>query len=411
MGLFAHSRLVGALGVALIAGVAHGQSPAGGVTLDAAIQMALHENVDVLVSRSLVDSANAERSIARAFPNPVLAGTPNSPYQYSATIPLDITPQRLYRTRVASRGAEAVGFDRQDAERQVTVSVAHAFFDALLSQERLRLAVDHRDAIAEILCADSARFAAGDVPSLALARSEVELVRADADLERARGDVRAQHLALENVIGMVHADTSFSALGSLDYQPSRLTTDSVVPIALAHRPDVLAATERVSQSDAAQHSSAALLFPTPALSYVRQRTGPFDNGHYYSFGLQFELPSLNLYRGERERSAAGVNTARLNERRASAQAERDVVSALADYTAQKRLVERYRAGLMAKVDSGVAAMQYAYSRGAVSLLEVLDAVRAQQDVRTEYLTALHDYWVSVYALNAAAASGVVEIAR
>ncbi len=384
--------------------------PAAGITLSEAIRRALRDNPDVLLSRTTVDSAAAERRIAGALPNPVLAGLPNSPYQYAATIALDVTPQRYYRTRTASLGAAAVSFDQKDVDRQVTLNVAHSFFDALLAQEKLKLAVENRDAIAQILRADSARFEAGDVPALSLARSEVELVRADADLERQRGEVRADRLGLETAIGAVHTDTSFSALGSLDYKPSNVNGDSALAIARAHRPDLLAARERVTQSQSAQHAAASLLFPTPQFSYVRQTAGPFDTGHFYSYGLSFELPSLNVYRGERERAAAGATAAAVNARRSDAQVERDVVSAYAEYTAQRELVERYRAGLLGKVDAGVAAIQYAYSRGAASLLEVLDAVRAQRDVRTEYLTALHDYWVSVYALNAAAASDVVTIA-
>jgi outer membrane protein, heavy metal efflux system len=398
------------------AGVARAQTdggprpPTAGITLSAAIQRALRENPDVLVSRAVVDSAFAERHIAGALPNPVLAGTPNSPYQYSATIALDVTPQRYYRKQTASLGASAVTLDQREVEREVTVNVAHSFFDALLGEEKLQLAAKNRDAIAQILRADSARFEAGDVPALSLSRSEVELVRAEADLERQRGEVRAQRLALQTAIGSMRTDTAFTAIGTLDYRASQVNADSVLAMARAHRPDLLAARERVTQSQSARHAASALLWPTPALSYVVQTGGPFETGKYYSFGLSFELPSLNTYRGERERASAGETAATVNQRRADAQVERDVVSALAEYDAQRKLVERYRSGLLTKVDAGVAAVQYAYARGAASLLEVLDAVRAQQDVRTEYLTALHDYWVSVYALDAAAGSDVVAVA-
>ena len=61
--------------------------------------------------------------------------------------------------------------------------------------------------------------------------------------------------------------------------------------------------------------------------------------------------------------------------------------------------------MIAKVEQNVEATRYAYSRGATSLLEVLDALRAQQDVMTDYYTALHDYWVSVAAVDAAQGIG------
>ncbi|NUP71535.1 MAG: hypothetical protein HOQ16_09995, partial [Gemmatimonadaceae bacterium] len=54
-----------------------------------------------------------------------------------------------------------------------------------------------------------------------------------------------------------------------------------------------------------------------------------------------------------------------------------------------------------KVAQNVEATRYAYSRGATSLLELLDALRAQQDVTTDYYTALHDLRVAASALEAA----------
>jgi outer membrane protein TolC len=57
--------------------------------------------------------------------------------------------------------------------------------------------------------------------------------------------------------------------------------------------------------------------------------------------------------------------------------------------------------VLARVEQNVAATRYAYDHGATSLLDLLDALRAAQDVSTEYYTALHDYWIAVYAVEAA----------
>lgn len=385
------------------------QSPARGVTLADAIHTALRENPDVVVAGATRDSARAESRIARALPNPVLAGNPNTPYQYSASIPLDVTPQRFFRTRTASLGEAAAADDRADVERQTVLNVARAFYDALLAQDKQVLAEARRATLAQVLRADSLRLQAGDVPERNVARSEVELIRADADVERAASATRAAHLALQAVIGASSADTAFAAVGSLEYKRLEAPEATLLATALSHRADVRAANERVDQSTSARKAASALLFPTPELAYVRQYTGPFDNGHYYSFGLGFELPSLNLYRGQRERAAAGSVAANANARRLTAQVERDVIAANADFRAQRALVERYRAGVLSTADNEVSAMRYAYERGAASLLEVLDAVQLQQEARTEYLTALHDYWISIHTLNAAIGTDVFGI--
>ena len=61
---------------------------------------------------------------------------------------------------------------------------------------------------------------------------------------------------------------------------------------------------------------------------------------------------------------------------------------------QGALIERYEAGLLQKVQANVEATRYAYSKGATSLLDLMDAIRTQQEVASEYQKALHDHMVS-----------------
>ena len=159
-------------------------------TLPQAVNAALRNNPDALIALATLDSARSERRIAGAVPNPTLMGLPNSPYQYAVSLPLDITPARFYRTRAATIGVTASQWDERDVSRQVRMSVARAFYDVLLAQERRTLARAHATTVMQLLAADSARFRAGDVPARNLVRSEVELARADADL--ARRDVEVQ---------------------------------------------------------------------------------------------------------------------------------------------------------------------------------------------------------------------------
>lgn len=71
------------------------------------------------------------------------------------------------------------------------------------------------------------------------------------------------------------------------------------------------------------------------------------------------------------------------------------------YRTQRRLVQRFESGLLTRTDADVEATRYAYTHGAASLLDVLDAVREPQDLRSDYFNALHDYWVSTFTLAAA----------
>jgi len=404
-----HQFIVAAAFAAVFSGTAksqvEGPRPAPGLTLRGAVDSALKNNLDLRTARSTGDSARSETRIARALPNPIVATVPNTPFQYSATLPLDIGPQRTFRVQVSDLGARAAQSDIRESARQVVLAVRRAFMDVLLADARREIVAGRRDVMRQLVVADSARVRAGDLPEGALIRSQIELIRAEADVERTGIDAQSTRLVLQGLMGVAVPDTALRVEGDLQYHDIDFDPDARARTALADRPDVMASRDRESQSVAAQEFAHSLVLPVPQLSYVRQFDGPFESGHYYAFGIGFELPILNQYGGQRERADAAHEAASYARRRAESQAVREIQTAIVEFRAQRTLVHRYESGVIAKMEQNVDAARYAYSRGATSLLEVLDALRTQQDMLTDYRTALHDYWVAVYTVEAA--TGVV----
>ena len=142
--------------------------------------------------------------------------------------------------------------------------------------------------------------------------------------------------------------------------------------------------------------------PTPDVSFVRQFDVPFANGHYYSFGISLELPLLNSFAGQRQRAAAALSAADAEQQRMTAIVRRDVASAYATVQAQERVLQQFSAPMLETVAQNIDAARYAYERGATSLLDVLDAVRALQDFRALRMSAIHDYRLARFTLDAAA---------
>jgi outer membrane protein TolC len=368
------------------------------IGMDEAVAIAMRENPDMVLARLRMDSAHGERRIARALPALSVGAVPQVPYQYTVSAPLDVGPQRIYRTRAAGAGARAAGQDALDARRQVVFAVRSAFEDVLLSEAQREVARERQDIVRQLLAADSARLRGGDVPARDVVRTEVELARADADLARADALVHEARLALELLLGVDRPDTAFAVRGDLAYRPVPIPTDSLTGLAEQHRPDLRAARERTEQSRALFGLAGAELFPTPTLSLVYQRGTPFDNGSNYALGIGLSLPLLYWNGGERERGRAGMEAAGAVERRTRAAAANDVQTALDAWRAARGLAERYEGGLLARSQAALETSRYAYRAGAASLLELLDAIRVYADVRTDYSTAVHDYWVSVFAL-------------
>jgi cobalt-zinc-cadmium efflux system outer membrane protein len=376
-------------------------------TLRDVLDVALRRNPDIVAARVRVDSAHGEQRIARAIPNPIVNSAPNQPWQYTVSLPLDVTPQRLFRTRAAARATDAAFADVADVVRQVTFSVRQAFSDVLLAEQTRSLAEERREIFRQLLEADSVRLRAGDLPEREITKAELELARVEAELLRATAQVHASRLALQLQMGVAAPDTAFTVRGDLAYQPVLIPEDSLGVLAARLRPDLVAAHERTAQSEAIQGLAGTMWIPTPELTYSYQHGGQFPrgdlftNGSSYALGFGFTLPLFSLNGGEREKGRAGLAAAQLATTRTLAQVATDIATALDAYHSARALAERYEGGLLDRARSVLETARYAYGTGAISLLELLDAIATWSDTRAAYYTALHDYWISVYAVERA----------
>ena len=375
-------------------------------TLERVLAVALRQNADILTARLRVDSAHGEQQIARAIPNPVLNSAPNQPWQYTVTLPLDVTPLRFLRTRAAGRGADAARSDVADVVRQVSFAVRQAFYDLMLAERQRELASERREIFRQLLTADSTRLRSGDIAQRDVTRAEVEYARAEADLLRADAQLHAARLTLQLLMGVAAPDTGFAVTGELAYRPVAIPVESLSAVAASLRPDVRAAQERVAQSEALSTLAGRLWIPLPQVTFSHS-SGPFDRGELFSngtanaVGFGFTMPFLYWNGGERERSRAGLQQAQVASRRVQAQVATDLAMALDAYRSARGLAERYEGGLLAQADSALEMARYAYRAGTASLIDLLDAIRTYADTRADYNIAVHDYWVAVYGLDRA----------
>lgn len=378
------------------------------LTLDQVLAQAIRANPDLRLARLRTDSSRAEVRIARSYANPEAAVTPNNPWQYSVAAPFDVGPQRTYRVRAANDGAQAAVHDVRDTERQVRFTVRATFFDLVLADSIRALMREQHDIFRDLLAADSARVRAGDAPERNLVYSELELAKSDADLARADAAVRAARLALQAAMGVARPDTGFRVTGSLAMRPVPALAAALDDSTIATRPDVKAAALRTQASEDSRRFATSLLVPVPGLLLVQQRDEPFPNGQHYAFGISAQLPVWNWFSGERERADASVEQSRVTEERVRVQAYSEIAAALDEFHAAEGLARRFDAGLMTKARTAFETARFAYAAGAISYVELLDAVRTYGEIRAEAATAGHDYWVSAYAVARALGREVVQ---
>ena len=395
--------LVGqALSQVVTPGVGAQATLARGVKLDSAVAIAIALSPDLITARLRVDSAHGERRIASALPNPSLSATPSNPTQYSISLSLDVGPARHYRIKVGDAGVTASGYDAEDTRRQIVFAVRQAFYDVLLADSLRSLAADQRAVFERLLYADSIRLHSGSVAERDVVATRLQLAHADAVLARAVVQRHAARLTLQALLGATAPDTNMVIDGALAYRAQSVRADSVLEVALAHRPDYLASEARVTQSRAALSLARANLIPMPIVGAVYQPSQTFTSGSHYAPSIGLTVPLLYAFSGERARASASLAASQVATDRARLQIRSDVTLAYDGYLSARELADRYACGLLTDATAALDAARYAYDRGATSLPDFLEAARAYADTRSDYLTAVHDYWISLFALDRSA---------
>jgi cobalt-zinc-cadmium efflux system outer membrane protein len=379
-------------------------------TLSDVESYALEHNPDLITARLQVDSARGERRIARSLPNPTFAITPGSPFQYSVNQPIDIGPNRLYRTRAASQGLAAVELDADNARRQIVFGVRQGFLDLLLAEATRDVAFEQDTIVHHLLRADSLRFLEGDLALRDLSTTELQFAHAEAALARAEAAARGARISLQALMGVTHPDTDFRVTGTLDYRrlelPPDVASDSLRVVVLARRADIAAAKARVEQSHSLRSLAASQLWPVPGLAAVYQ-PAPFESGSHIALGASVSLPLLYWFGGERARAAAGVRSALVIQQRTLTAAEGELVAARDNFYAAQTLASRYAGGLLETARNALEMQRYGYEHGNASLLDLLNAINAFGDTRTDYYAAVHDYIVSAYAIDRAVGRDII----
>lgn len=371
------------------------------ITLDDALAVAMHDNPDVVIGRLRADSARTEVRAARALPNPQLQTIPNVPYQYGVTLPLDVGPQRWERVRVQRLGSDAAGADLDDALRLTRFGVRQAYTDAQLAEALRRVVADEHAIVRQLLAADSARLRAGDIPVRDVARTEIELLRADAAVQRADVGVRTTRLALQLAIGIADPDSSVAVADTLRSPEGPRLTPRADTTVIARRADIRAAEARTGASRANLALARAQLVPVPQVGLVEQPGAPFASGRHEALAVGFTLPIFDRYGAARARAAASLRASEVDAQRRRIRAATEVAETADSLRVAAALAARYRDSLLSRADASLATTRYAYDAGAASLAELLDALRTRAELRAEYATALHDYWVSEYAYRRA----------
>jgi cobalt-zinc-cadmium efflux system outer membrane protein len=394
--------------------------------MDDALRIFRERGFDLLLADAQVAAAQGDLASASAVANPQLSGSVGKTFDYDPALCAGcsdvawsvgltdpsalsdlISGKRGLRRDVARAALAAARHSRDDALRALSLQVRQALLDAALAQGQRDLSRDVAASSERTRALNERRLQAGAVSEAELARSDVAALEALQTVDLAEQALRAAKLQVAFLLGAREPSTDFDVDPALLEAPLPVgpgALDALTREAVDRRPDLLAASEQQTRAESAAASARRQRVPDVALSAQYMQQGSGQNALQpptVTIGLQLPLPVFYQHGGEVTRADAEVRAQLVSREKLRAQVLLDVQAAHAAVETNRRLVDRMRSRLLARAQRVRDLVQVQYEKGAASLLELLDAQRTWAQTRAEYLKDLHDFWLSVFQLDAA----------
>ena len=399
----------------LLAPAVEAQTPAL-ITLDQAIDLALVHSHSLKATRTLILQNQAQEITANLRPNPTLNFDSQfvpifNPSDFSATalneiqqfdIGLGYLFERGHKRQRRLQGAQdqtaVTRAQTTDAERTLTFNVAQQFIAVLLAESTLQFALQDLKSFQQTVDIGQAQYKSGYISEGDYLKIKLQLLQFQTDVSSARL-ARVQALvALRALLGYDAVPANYDVVGDLSYVSVTATLEGLQIRALQERPDFLANKLGVT---AAQ--SQILLAKANGKQDVN---GSLNYTHVAgintaSFFVNFALPIFNRNQGEIARTRYALTQSQELEAAGSDTVLSDVSDAYEALLSNEEVVQLYASGYLKEAQDSRDISEYAYKRGAASLLDFLDAERSYRATQLAYRQALSSYMTALEQLKEA----------
>src|ERR1700723_1140705 len=399
----------------LLMGAGSGQNTTR-VTLDQAIDLALAHNHSLRATRTMILQNQAQEITANLRPNPTFGADTQfvpffSPQDFSGenlneTQQFDVGISYLFerghkrqRRLQAARDTTAVTRAQvADAERTLAFNVGQQFVSVLLAESTLAFALDDLKGFQQTVDISEAQLKAGYIGEGDYLKIKLQLLQFQTDVSSARL-ARVQALVgLREFLGYDAVPSDYDVVGDLEYRAVKGNLEDLQAMALTERPDFRAAELGVT----AAQSQIALAKANAKVDV----NGTYDFTHVSgentaSIFANFALPIFDRGQGEIARTGYVLTQAQQQKESASDTVLSDVANAYEAVRSNQEVVQLYTSGYLKQAQDSRDISEYAYKRGAASLLDYLDSERSYRSVQLAYRQALASYLTALEQLKEA----------
>lgn len=386
------------------------------ITLDQAIDLALAHNHELKASRTLILQNQAQETTANLRPNPTLNfdtqflpifqpsefGGDNlsqvQQFDLGVGYLFERGHKRQRRLQAAVDQTNVTKAQVSDDERNLAFNVAQQFVAVLLAESTQRFAELDLKSFENTVNISEEQFKAGYISEGDYLKIRLQMLQFQTDLSSAKL-ARVQGLvALRLLLGYDAVPSNYDVVGDLSYQPLSGSVEDMQAKALQNRPDyrasLLGVNAAQSQIDLAKANAKQDVSATFDYTHT---AGENSASIFASIGLPF----FDRNQGEIARTKYALLQAQETQASTSDTVISDVSSAYEGLRSNEEIVQLYISGYLKQAQDSRDISEYAYKRGASSLLDYLDAERSNRATQLGYRQALAAYMTALEQLKEA----------
>ena len=292
--------------------------------------------------------------------------------------------------------------DILEAQRLQSTQLFKAMVDLAAAHQKIGLLSEVVSLYQDTLQANNIRTQKGDLPRLDAERQIIDFNHAQIDFQQALADKKIAQLALANLLAwekqaeLIQVDDAI--LNVISLQNDEFNTDA--------RSDVKAAKRRVEATTSLRELAQAQqkVDITASVQYDHWPTSPSNTtgtGDTIGFTVSVPLQINHRYEGEIARANSDFEAANEVLERAQANAKADWFRFNADVTSADNKLKILQNDQMPRAENVAKTVELGYKKGALSLIDLLDARRMLRQTRLDLLEARANLARSVLILNQA----------
>lgn len=315
---------------------------------------------------------------------------------------LPISGKNRLRGNAASAEAASAFEALRRRQLDVVAKARAAYFRLANSIKQLELNRKNADLLKQFVEISRAKLATGERSQADVLSGETELAK----LDEAQYDFQREILEAQTELNVLMDRPPENPLGhpqELSFQPVNLLLPKLESLALANRPEIVAADRKIEAANSRLEAARKEWIPEPALRVEGDRyNGAAQVVSEVDVGFSINLPWFNRtkYRSAIRENERMVEAARQELETARSEALGLVVNQFHSVETFHHHTELYQAKLLPLSRESVNTRRAGYESDKTTFLEILTAQQTAQDVESMYWDHLAHYQIALAELEA-----------